>query len=415
MRPLVIIGFLFFVFGFVTWMNSVLVPYLQIACELNHFQSQLVGFAFYISYFVMAVPSGMLLKRTGFKNGMALGLAVMAVGSLVFIPAAFVRTFELFLIGLFIQGTGLAILQTASNPYVTVLGPMEGAAQRISLMGICNGVAGILGPLALGFVLLDNTQEQIDAIASLSVVERAKELDALALKVINPYIVITIVLIALAVFVQKSSLPELEGEADDSGILGNKKPAGIWSHAHLLLGVATLFFYTGVEVIAGNTIIGYASFKGVDMASARFFTSFTLTSMLAGYLIGIFSIPRFISQRTALTGSAVLGVAFALAAIFTEGSTSVFFIAFLGFANALVFPSIWPLALDGLGALLNLGSALLVMAIAGGAVIPLVYGYYADQHDPQSAYWLLVPCYLFILYYSLSGYKAGKREETFNA
>lgn len=408
MRPLIIIGFLFFVFGFVTWMSSVLVPYLQIACELDQFESQLVAFAFYISYFVMAVPSGYLLKKSGLKNGMAIGLLVMALGAFIFIPAAQNRQYLLFLIGLFVQGTGLAILQTASNPYVTILGPMESAAKRISVMGICNGIAGILGPAVLGVVLLDGVEELAGSLTNMASASKAAALDVLAQKVILPYIIIGIALFALAVFIIKSSLPEIS-EPEESTETSGPGMTSIWQFPHLILGVLTLFLYTGVEVIAGNTIIGYATFQGIPMSSARFFTSFTLTSMLAGYLIGIFAIPRWCSQENALKISAVSGIIFSIAALVSVGWLSVFFIALLGLANALMWPSIWPLAIRGLGSFTNTGSAMLVMAIAGGAVLPLVYGKLADLYSPHTGYLILIPCYLFILYYAVSGHQAGTR------
>ncbi len=414
MRPLIIIGVLFFVFGFVTWMSSVLVPYLQIACELDYFESQMVAFAFYISYFVMAIPSGLVLKKTGLKNGMALGLLVMALGSFLFIPAAQTRQYLVFLIGLFVQGTGLAILQTASNPYVTILGPIDSAAKRISIMGICNGVAGVLGPLILGAVVLDGTEDLVAKLGGMSAATKAAALDLLAGKVIAPYIVIGVVLVVLAALIVKSGLPEVTEEDESPLGMETATPRNsILAFPHLILGVLTLFLYTGVEVIAGNTIIGYAAAQGIPMSSARFFTSFTLTSMLGGYLIGIVCIPKYCSQENALKLSAFGGILFALMALFTSGWMSVFSIALLGLANALMWPSIWPLAIKGLGSFTKTGSALLVMAIAGGAVMPLVYGWLADSFSPQAGYWILIPCYLFILYYSLLGHKAGiAKQET---
>ncbi|MFC7525707.1 sugar MFS transporter [Parapedobacter sp. GCM10030251] len=409
--PLVIIGALFFIFGFITWLSSVLIPYLQIACELNNFQSYLVAFAFYISYFVMAVPSGWLLKFTGFKKGMSAGLLAVAVGSLIFVPAASYRSYPLFLFGLFIQGAGLAILQTASNPYVTILGPMESAAKRISIMGICNGVAGILAPAILGAVVLNNADEIQDQLLALTDVEKVGVLNELAGKVIIPYLIITAMLLVLSLLVYRSSLPEIDESAlEAEGEGGNVKETGktsVFQFPQLLFGVLTLFVYTGVEVIAGNTIISYGSFLGIPLSTAKFFTSFTLVGMLVGYLIGIICIPKFISQRTALTWSAGLGILFGLFAVFTEGMVSVVFVALLGLANSLIWPSVWPLAIDGLGRFTKIGSSLLVMAISGAAVIPLLYGWLADRFDPHQAYWLVVPCYVVIIWYATSGYRLG--------
>jgi MFS transporter, FHS family, L-fucose permease len=406
-NPLIIIGILFFIFGFVTWLSAVLIPYLQIACELNNFQSYLVAFAFYISYFVMGVPSGWLLKATGFKKGMSLGLLLVAVGSLLFIPAALNRQYSIFLLGLFVQGAGLTILQTASNPYVTILGPKESAARRISFMGICNGIAGAIAPVILGAVILNDADALKSKLSSLNPAQKIAELNDLAGKVILPYAIITFVLIVLAAVIYFSTLPEINEEELEEGNNDSEKTTktSVFQFPHLLIGVLVLFGYTGVEVIAGNSIIGYGAYQGIPLATAKFFTSFTLTSMLAGYLIGIVCIPRYFSQETALKSSAALGVIFTVLTLLTTGLTSVVFVALLGLANSLMWPSIWPLAIAGLGKFTKTGSSLLVMAISGAAVLPLLYGYLADHINAQQAYWMVIPCYLAVGYYAIAGHK----------
>lgn len=409
--PLIIIGVLFFIFGFVTWLSAVLIPYLQIACELNNFQSYLVAFAFYISYFVMGVPSGWLLKITGFKKGMSIGLLLVAVGSLLFIPAALNRQYTLFLFGLFVQGAGLTVLQTASNPYVTILGPKESAARRISFMGICNGIAGAIAPVILGAVILNDADALKDKLSSLNLTQKIIELNDLASKVILPYAIITFILIVLATVIYFSTLPELNeeelGEGDE--VLEKTTKTSVFQFPHLMIGVLVLFGYTGVEVIAGNSIIGYGAYQGIPLTTAKFFTSFTLISMLVGYLVGIVCIPKYFSQETALRSSAVLGILFAVLAILTNGIISVVFVALLGLANSLMWPSIWPLAIAGLGKFTKTGSSLLVMAISGAAVLPLLYGYLADHINAQQAYWMVIPCYLAVGYYAVAGHKVGKK------
>lgn len=408
--PIAIIGALFFIFGFVTWLNSVLIPYLRIACELNNFESYLVTFAFYISYLVMAIPSAWVLKITGFKKGMALGLGIMALGALVFIPAAMIRMYELFLLGLFVQGTGLALLQTASNPYITILGPPESAAKRISIMGICNKVAGSIAPIVLGAVALKNADELQIRIKTMSEVEKAVELDMLAGRVILPYIIIMAVLVLLGMLISRSTLPEIDTETEDEFVAAaNTGKTSILQFPHLLLGVATVFLYVGVEVIAGDTIISYGASQGIALETATYFTTLTLFGMIVGYLVGIFCIPKYFSQETAMKVFAIMGVIFTVAAILTHGYISVMFIALLGFANSLVWPAIWPLALSGLGRFTKIGSSLLVMGIAGGAILPLVYGHFADTWNPQEAYWIAVPCYLFIWFYAVKGYNVGRK------
>lgn len=403
---IVIIGALFFIFGFVTWLNGTLIPYLRIACELNNFESYLVAFAFYISYFVMAIPSSWVLKKTGFKMGMMVGLIVMAIGALVFVPAALTRTYYLFLTGLFIIGTGLSILQTASNPYITILGPLESAAKRISIMGICNKVAGAISPLILGAVILKNADEITTQIQTMDAVQKAATLDALAHRVIMPYIIIAIVLVGLSLMIRLSPLPEIEVQQDESitADLGKIKTS-ILHFPQLVLGVIALFFYVGAEVMAGDTIIPYGKFWNIPMDTARTFTTFTLISMIIGYIIGVITIPKYIKQEKALTFSAILGLLLSLAAIFTKGYSSVACIALLGLANAIMWPAIWPLAIDGLGRFTKFGSALLIMAIAGGALLPLIYGRLVDAFNAQQAYWLLIPCYIIIWYYAAIGHK----------
>jgi MFS transporter, FHS family, L-fucose permease len=406
MRPIIIIGALFFIFGFVTWLNAILIPYFKIALELNNFQSYLVAFAFYISYFVMAIPSAWVLKATGFKKGMSVGLLVMAVGALLFLPAALTRTLELFLIGLFVQGTGLAVLQTAANPYITILGPLESAAKRISIMGVSNKIGGVLGSIILGAIVLSNADEVVARLELMSVAEKAIELDAMASKVIMPYLIIMAVLIALAVVIYFSSLPEVDTDQEDETVAAaNVNKTSILQFPHLLLGAFTMFLYVGVEVMAGDTIVSYGAAQGIPFTTAKFFTSLTLGAMIVAYFVGVATIPKYIRQDKALKISAILGILFTIAAIMTSGFVSVLFIALLGLANALMWPAIFPLALADLGRFTKIGSSLIIMGIAGGAILPLIYGALADSINPQQAYWIMVPCYLFILYYAMAGHK----------
>ncbi|WP_295667759.1 sugar MFS transporter [uncultured Mucilaginibacter sp.] len=408
-KAIVIIGILFFIFGFATWMNSVLIPYLKLACELNNFKAYFVTFAFYISYFVMAIPSALVLKVTGFKKGMAIGLAIMALGALIFIPAALERTYLLFLLGLFVMGTGLAILQTASNPYIVILGPPESAAKRISIMGICNKVAGAIAPIVLGSIVLGDADSLKLRLKTMPIAEKTQQLNELASRVIPPYIVIVVILLLLTVFIFFSGLPEIDTDHEDETVaIANTHKTSVFQFPYLVLGVLTLFLYVGAEVLAGDSIINYGAGQGIPLSTAKFFTTCTLIGMIAGYLVGIFCIPKYFTQQFALKVSAILGVIFTLGALFAKGYFSVFFIALLGLANSLMWPAIWPMAIIGLGKFTKIGSSLMIMAIAGGALIPLAYGRIADKTSLQQAYWILVPIYLFILYYSVKGYKAGR-------
>jgi glucose/galactose transporter len=382
------IGILFFVFGFITWVNSVLIAFFKDAFQLNNFDSLLVTFAFFISYFVMAIPSSWVLAKTGFKRGMSLGLLSMALGTLLFIPAAKMANYPMFLFGLFVIGTGLALLQTASNPYVTILGPSESAAKRISVMGICNKVAGILSQFIFGGLFLST---------GLVGNEKLKT-------VITPYGIMTAILVVLAIWVWFSSLPEVEAEevTQDHGAVKDS----VWAYPNLVLGLIAFFLYVGVEVIAGDTIINYGVSQGFDKDVAKIFTTYTLYGMLAGYIVGILFIPKYLSQQKALNYSAILGIVFSIGAIVFTGFTSVLCLALLGLANALMWPALWPLAIQGLGKFTKLGSALIIMMISGGALLPLLYGKIADNiGDTQKAYIIMIPCYIFIYFYATIGHK----------
>ncbi len=361
----------------------------------------------------MAIPSSGILKRIGFTRGMSVGLFVMAVGSLVFIPAAQVRSYPLFLVGLFIQGTGLTLLQTASNPYATILGPIESAAKRISIMGICNKVAGMIGIFILVELLFSDADTLPATIAGLSGAALEAQLDALAARVIVPYIVMAAVLAGLAIMILKAHLPEIDPDHDDNAGPESSAVAGKTSAfqiPHLMLGVLCIFVYVGVEVIAIDTIGLYGEYQGFDLNTAGKFSIYSLIALTIGYLLGIVLIPKYLSQRVALSICATLGLVFALAALVTSGWLSIAFIVMLSFAHALMWPSIWPLALDGLGRFTKLGSALLIMGVVGGALLPLIYGAMADETNRQMAYWVTVPCYVYILYYATKGYRVGKRQ-----
>ena len=422
-----IIGIFFFIFGFVTWLNSVLIPFLKITCEKNNFESYFVTFAFYISYFVMAIPSSYLLRKTGFKNGMSIGLILMAIGALIFIPAAYSRTFGLFLTGLFVQGTGLAVLQTASNPYVTILGPIESAAKRISIMGICNKIAGVISPLVLGAIVLKG-MDRFDKtiLGAMNEIEKSSMLNQLAGRIIFPYLIMAIVLFILAILLRFSALPDIDTDKeDDQTASANMHKTNIFQFPQLILGVIAIFVYVGVEVIAVDTIINYGKAQGFSFELSKYFASYTLAAMVLGYIIGIMTIPKYLKQENALMISAFLGIFFGILAIVTAGlhyqttipislfgssiklpfDLSVFFIAMLGLANAIMWPAIWPLAIDGLGRFTKIGSSLLIMAIAGGALLPPLYGRMVDVFSPQTAYWIIIPCYLYISYYAMKGYK----------
>jgi FHS family L-fucose permease-like MFS transporter len=411
-----IIGVLFFIFGFVSWINAILIPYFKIACELTNFQSYLVTFAFYISYLIFSIPSSYLLKSVGFKKGMMYGFLTMAVGAFIFVPAAMVRTYEVFLLGLFLLGAGLAILQTAANPYITILGPKESAAQRISIMGILNKGAGIIAPLIFAAVVLRATDNELfEQIPLMAEAEKDVVLDELIRRVMVPYAVVGLVLVGLGLMVRFSPLPEIDTEHENDEVaLTNSSKNSIFQFPHLILGALAIFLHVGTQVIAIDTIIGYATSMDIPLMEAKVFPSYTLFLTICGYILGIVTIPRFINQVNMLRLFTGLGLLFTFMIIFAQGQVtllghdvdiSIWFVVLLGFANSLVWAGIWPLALEGLGKYTKLGASIMIMGLCGNAILPLIYGYYADTLDPRSAYWVLVPCYLFLVFYAVYGHK----------
>ncbi|REA64362.1 glucose/galactose MFS transporter [Dyadobacter luteus] len=411
-----LIGIMFFIFGFVSWVNSILIPYFKIACELTSFQAYLVAFAFYIAYFVMSVPSSYLLKKVGFKKGMMYGFWAMALGAFIFVPAALSRTYEIFLLGLFTIGIGLAVLQTAANPYITILGPHNRAAQRISIMGICNKAAGILSPIVFAAVILRPTDTALFAqLGLMSSTEKSAALDELIRRVINPYIGLGILLFILGILVFRSPLPEIDTEHEDEQLAAtNSSKTSIFQFPHLILGALAIFLHVGTQVIAIDTIIGYATSMNLDLLEAKVFPSYTLFCTICGYLVGISLIPKYISQLTALKVCTLLGSIFTLLILTAKGDieflghqtdVSIWFVVLLGLANSLVWAGVWPLALNGLGRFTKLGASLMIMGLCGNAILPLVYGYFADTFSLRGAYWVLLPCYLYLVFYAFHAYR----------
>ncbi|SHM92047.1 glucose/galactose transporter [Cyclobacterium lianum] len=414
-----IIGGLFFIFGFVSWVNAILIPYFKIACELNNFQSYLVAFAFYISYFIFSVPASYLLKAVGFKKGMMVGFWIMALGAFVFVPAAMVRTYELFLLGLFMIGAGLAVLQTAANPYITILGPKESAAQRISIMGILNKGAGILAPLLFAAVILRVSDDEIiSQLPAMGELEKNMFLDELISRVILPYSLVGAVLVILGVLVRISPLPEINTETEtDSVSRANANKSYILQFPHLILGALAIFLHVGTQVIAIDTIMSYAISMDISLLDAKVFPSYTLAAMIAGYIFGIITIPKYLSQVTVLKAFTTMGLLFTFAILWIEGGVSfqgmqvdisIWFVVLLGLANSLVWAGIWPLALDGLGKFTKLGASILIMGLCGNAILPMIYGYFADEIGLREAYWVLVPCYIYLMFYAFKGHSIRK-------
>ncbi len=400
------IGALYFFFGFVTWANSILVPYLKIACELSNFQSYLVTFAFYVAYFVMAIPSAYILNWSGYKNGIVLGLLTCAVGALLFIPAASFRVYWLFLIALYVVGTGLAVLQTAANPYITLLGSPEGAASRINIMGVASSVAGIIAPIIFGSIALKNADELQKQVLVLTGEAKESLLNGLSERVILPYAILTGVLIVLALMIYFSGLPEIEKQSE----VDSNEKHDFWSHTHLVLGVGSIFAYVGIEVLAIDSLVGYAASQGYSLEAAKQFPSYAVGAMLIGRFLGIFVMGKKVTSQNALAFNSLAGIVLVVAAIVFSGTISIWCIVLLSFFHSVMWSAIFPLAIADLGAYTKKASSYLIMAIVGGALIPPLYGIIADKlhNNLQMSYLIMIPFYLFLFYYGWKGYVVKK-------
>ena len=436
--PMIIITSLFFILGFVTWLNGPLIPFFELACELNESQAYFVTFAFYIAYFVMAIPSSWVIEKVGYKNGVSIGLAIIAIGAFLFYPAAETRNFVFFLVALFVMGTGLAILQTAANPYVVVIGPRESAAARISILGIANKLAGFIAPLLLTVLVLSNMQDYTaEKIAALDYLAKSQALDALALQLQTPYIYMGSIILILALLIKLSPLPEIN--LDEDGSVGHlsifKQMKNAFKYPQLVFGVITLMLYMAAEVLAGDSIGVFGRQLGVYGENGNFYlklTSFTMSFMVIGYIIGIALIPKYLSQVLALKISGILGLILVLLIVSISPKIMIqlpgipslplviFFVSLMGLANALCWPALWPMALQDLGGYTKIASAILIMGIIGGAIFPLIYGTWAEKINKynelhqitkiaksgnQIAYLILVPAYLMIIFYAFKGHK----------
>lgn len=406
---------LFFIFGFVTWANGTLIPFFKLSFGLSDFQAFFVTFSSYMAYFFLALPASWILKKTGFKNGIITGLLVLGLGSLLFIPAAYFRSFNLFLMSIFIQGAALALLQTASNPYLTIIGPIESAAKRISMAGICNKFAGMIVPIIMGSLFLENAAVIEAKIASATGALKEELLNDVLGRVNMPYMVLAIIFVLFAIVIKYLQLPEIQADEDEEQ-LANESGASkksIFNYPHLFLGAICIFVYVAAEVMAGDIIGVYGKALGISPDISKYFTTLTLSGMLVGYIVGIITIPKYISQQFALKTCALLGILFTVLAYLTSGYLSVIFIALLGLANSLMWPAIFPLGISHLGRHTKTGSAIMIMGIAGGAVWPLLYAFLKDDLalDFQLSYFITVlPCYLFILYFAWAGHKVGLKK-----
>ena len=405
--PLLLIGILFFVIGFGVGISGFLTPFLQSALNLTVTQSYLVTAAIFSAFLIFGSPAGQLIKKVGYRVSMVIALLVMALGMILFVPSANMASFPVFLLALFVGGIGNTLLQASVNPYVTIVGPMESAAMRMSLMGIMNKLAWWLGPVFLG-LFLDLNNVSLDQVSL-------------------PFYIVTGILVALAIFMYFAPLPEVKAAGEDessdapateSGSYGNSKKS-IFQMPHVLLGVLALFFYVGVETLPMVSIIGYANTVfGEGMTNPESYAKWVPIGMFIGYIFGVLAIPKLISQTKALRLFAIIGILASLGVLLLPGEIGIYFLVAIGFANSIMWGAIWPLAIADLGKFTKTGSSLLVMAIVGGAIFPLLFGAIIDLFQSgiaptvanyKAAYTIFLPAYLFILYFAVAGYKIRKK------
>ena len=404
-RSLVMLGCLFFTFGLVSWVNSILVPYFKVACDLqSEVQGYLAQFAFYIAYLVMTIPASALLSRTGYKKGALIGLWILALGALLFIPAALSRVYNLFLLALFTMGTALAILQTVANPFVTIIGPIESAARRISIVGICNKFAGILAPLVFSAVVIAPQKARMAAIQSGELVGAVRDaaLADLLKGVIAPYAVLGVLLFLFGIIFYKSSIQDINPSRNGEGSAEGRK--SILRYPYLVLGVLALFCHLGTQALSVNTIIGLADSSG--FTNTAVFPSMTLACTLLGYLLGVILIPKYISQQNMLKVVTSIILALSVLVMLLPARQAVWCLVLMGIPNSVVYAGIWPLAIHDLGKWTNLGSAIMVMALCGSAIFPLIYAGIADASGSlHTAYWILIPAAAYMIFYAFAGHK----------
>ena len=432
-QSMVILACLFFIFGLVSWVNTILIPYFQLTLQLSNFQSYLVTFAFYIAYLIMAIPSSFLLNKVGYKKGMMFGLWCMALGALLFVPAAYWRIYQIFLLGLFLLGVGLAILQSAANPYVTIVGPIESAAKRMSIVGTGNKLAGVIANLVFAAVVIRESDRvlmrEIEA-GNYTGAALETALDTLIKGVMTPYLILAIALFLFGIIIRYSALPELDPSVINKNRGGDGSDrSSIFQYPALMLGIVAMFFHIGTQMIALGTSIQYAGTMGESLAGpAKNIPSYTMFLTFIGYFLGIALIPRYLNQRRALLISASINLILSALIITTSGTVnflgmatdiSLWYLVMMGLPNALLYAGIWPLAINELGKYTNLGSAFLVMALCGSAIMPIVYNAFVEMNTSLSlfeamkrAYWILIPCFAYIVWYGAWGYKINAWKKT---
>lgn len=397
--PVILVTALFFLWGFAHNLNPILIPHLKKACQLSDFQSAFIDSAFFIAYFAVALPAGYFMKRFGYKQGIVFGLLLFAVGAFLFFPAANTREYGFFLGALFVIASGLTFLETAANPYINALGNPETATQRLNLAQSFNGLAATLAPFIGGQFILSGKTLRAEEQMSMSANDLAAYLQSEADAVKMPYIVIGVIVLLVAILVSRTSLPEINEETHtDDGSAGGKS---LWQNGNFLFGVVALFLYVGAQVGVVSFFIRFSEqVAGVQEKAAANMLSVALLGFMLGRFVGTF-LMRYVTPARMLAIFALLSVVFTLISAGVEGMLAVYAMVGVTFLMSIMFPTIFSLAIGGLGKNTKQGSSILIMAIVGGAIVPLAMGRLSDWFSMQSAYVVPALCFAVVLLFAL--------------
>jgi len=404
--PFILVTILFFLWGFAHNLNPILIPHLKKACRLTDFQSALIDSAFFVAYFVMAIPAGLVMKKYGYKSGIILGLFIFAAGAFLFIPAANMRVFEFFLLALFVIASGLTFLETAANPYITVLGDPKDSSQRINFAQSFNGLAATIAPLVGGMFILSGKTLTAAQEATMSADQLNAYLDNEAAAVKIPYLIIGLVVLAVAFLLYKSHLPEIIDNDHDIELSSGEK--SIWRHKHLVWGVLAQFFYVGAQVCVSSFFIRYL-YKTAEIGekSAANYLSFALLCFMIGRFVGTF-LMKYIAANRLLAIYAFINLILLTVVVSMGGTLSVYALIGVDFFMSIMFPTIFSLSIQSLGEETKIGSSLVIMSIVGGAIFPLIMGKASDAYGIQTAYIVPLLCFIIVFYFGWKGYQVKK-------
>lgn len=401
--PLAILTSLFFMWGFLTCLNDILIPHLKAVFTLNYTQAMLIQFCFFTAYFVVSVPSGLLVEKIGYKGGIIAGLAVAGLGCLLFYPAAGLHAYPLFLAAFFVLASGITLLQVAANPYITVLGSPETASSRLTLTQAFNSLGTTIAPYFGALLILSSAVKSSDQLQSLSMEELSAYQAAQAAAVQNPYLALAAVLFVLAAVFAFLKLPEADGEAIQAGTAVSVSQQSAWHYPHLVLGALAIFLYVGGEVAIGSFMVNFLgdpAIAGLAEQDAGKYVSFYWGGAMVGRFVGAAAMRKIRPER-ALAFNALCAALLILVGMFGSGALAMWGLLAVGLCNSIMFPTIFSLAVAGLGRHTGQGSGVLCAAIVGGAVVPLIQGVLADCWGIQPAYVLPMLCYLYIAFYGL--------------